>query len=387
MNDSVRRLRVLALVLALAGSAHGQVQGYGQYSRQKEFMREGERLESTGRYKAAAKAYRRSGLYTTDNRTRAALLSREAECRFQAGQPYEAFAAYSLLLESYPLHASYTAVVPRLRQLAGQFERGDGTFLGISNRTKAIEVYELILQETSSGAAGLMQDSLTLGALLTQAGRPEEAVEIYRDALRRFPRDPSAPEARLALGRLLVEESRHGDGDGVVARQAARELNGFLESSPDSPRRSDAEFLLGLLDERRAETLCELGRFYMRPVHERRPAARRYLQAVLDHYGETAAASRAEVLLADLGPVTPEEEAVAAVEVPGPPLPPAPTPAPTPKPPARATDRLLEGALPDGKAEEGPARSFAPLSERENVSKWLLPLGDVNELKTGGSNE
>lgn len=387
--NTLRTLRAALLTLAFALAGMAAEEGYSKYSRQKELVRQGEAAESLGHWATAAKAYGKSRLYALDNRTRAQLVLREAECWSQGGKLYKALDAYKTLLESYPLHVPYDRVLPRLRQLAGDFERGAGSRFGFRNRTKAIEVYELILQETPVGS-GAIQDSLNLGGLLTAAQRQEEAISVYREALKRFPGDPQAPQMRLELGRLLADGSRHGDGDGQVARQAVRELDAFVKAKPDDPQRGDAQFLLSLIDERRADALYELGRFYLRPVHRREPAARRYLAEVVRDYPGSTAASKASQLLASLGPApaTPEfpVEAVPAVATAAAPAaaPEEPPPAAKPakvKAPAR---RLLDGFLPGGRADEGKPRTFRTLEEREDVKKWLLPLGDVNELKAGG---
>jgi len=361
--------------------------GYGRYSRQRDLARLGEEAEASGNYRAAAKAYKKSRLYAVENRTRANLLLREAECYVQKGSLYDAFEAYKSLLESFPLYTPYDRVIPRLRQVAGDLEQGKGSRFGFRNRTKAIEVYELVLDETPVGS-GLMQDSLSLGGLLTETDRPAEAIVVYREALKRFPGDPLASQVRLELGRLLTEDARRGDGDGLVARQAVRELKAFVQANPDDAKRGDAEYLLALIDQRRADALFDLARFYLRPAHRREPAARRYLNDVIRDYPGTTAAAEADVLLASLGPapVTPEEPL-------GPETPPAvaATPVPTAPPtPAKAKGperRLLDGWLPGGPADEGSPRQPRTVQERDRVGKWLLPLGDLNDLKAGGGSQ
>ena len=391
--DTTRTLRAAVLAVVVAVTCLAAEEGYSKYARQKDLMRRGEEAESRGRFGAAATAYSKSRVQAIDNRTRAQLCLREAECWAQHGSPYKAFAAYKELLEAYPLHVPYDRVLPRLRQLAGDFERGKGSWFGFRNRAKAIAVYELVLQETPVGS-GAIQDSLNLGGLLTTADRPEEAIAVYREAVKRFPGDPQAPQVRLQLGRLLAGASRTGDGDGQVARQAVRELDAFIKAKPEDPQRADAQFLLSLIDARRADALYDLARFYLRPAHRREPASRRYLAEVMRDYPGSTAAVRAADLLASLGPApsTPEfpEEAAAAVAVAAvvapsvPEAAPAPAKAPKAKAPAR---RLFEGLLPGGRADQGQPRTFRTLEEREDVKKWLLPLGDVNELKAGGGSQ
>ena len=97
MNTSTTlRLAVLSVVVALAATAADQ--GYSRFARQKELARQAESAERLGKYAAAARAYRKSALQASDNRTRAALLLRQAECHQQARDPHEAYAAYKKLL-------------------------------------------------------------------------------------------------------------------------------------------------------------------------------------------------------------------------------------------------------------------------------------------------
>ncbi len=394
-------LRIAVLTLAAAAACMAAEEGYNKYSLQKELARRGEQAESLGKFRVAAKAYSKSRLYAVDNRTRAQLLLHEADCCAQDGALYKAFEVYKVLIESYPLHVPYDRVVPRLRHLADDFERGTGRWFGLRNRNKAIAVYELILQETPLGS-GAIQDSLSLGGLLTAVHRPEEARVIYTEAVKRFPADPLTPLLRLELGRLLADDSRTGDGDGQVARQAKRELDAFIKSSPADPRRADAQFLLALIDERRADALYDLARFYLRPAHRREPASRRYLAEVVHDYPGSTAASRAAVLLASLGPApaTPDIPLEAAsarvIAAASPAVPKAEPPAagsvavqPAVVKPAKVkapARRLFDGLLPSGRSDQGQPRAFRTLEEREKVKKWLLPLGDVNQLKADGGS-
>ena len=404
-----RTLHFAVLTLSVAAVAVAGSDGYSKFSRQKELARDGEKAEGRGDFAAAARAYRKSSLYAVDNRTRAALLLRQAECYLRASDPHDAFTAYQALLQSYPLHVPYERVLPRLRQLAGDFEHGVGNWFGFRDRTKAIEVYELILQETPVGA-GAIQDSLNLGSLLTATNRSAEAIPVYREALKRFPADPLAPQLRLELGRLLAEESRSGDGEGQVARQAVRELQAFADAHPADPRAGDAESLITLVAERRAEALYNLGRFYLRQAHRAAaapctsPAAEVLLASLgpapaVPEAPEPVTAARAP---APAGPAA-EPKAISAAPAVGPstvasaattpaaPVPAVAPPAPAATPvPAKAKGpvrRLFEGLLPGGPADEGQPRDVRSLEERENVRKWLLPLGDVKDVRSGGGSQ
>ena len=122
---------------------------------------------------------------------------------------------------------------------------------------------------------------------------------------------------------------------------------------------------------------------------------------VHDYPGSTAA-SRAAVLLASLGPApaTPDIPLEAAsarvIAAASPAVPKAEPPAagsvavqPAVVKPAKVkapARRLFDGLLPSGRSDQGQPRAFRTLEEREKVKKWLLPLGDVNQLKADGGS-
>jgi tetratricopeptide (TPR) repeat protein len=378
-------MATVACVMLAGAVTVGAEAGYKGYARHRDLLREATKFENEGKYVKAARTYRKSALYANDIKTKATLLVRQGDCFANADKPYDAFDSYRTLLETYPLFVPYDHVVAKLRELAERFVRGDGTFLGFKDKTKAIEVYELIQQEVPAGRSAV-EDSMRLAQLLVEEDRYAEAVDTYRTLLKRGVPADAAADVHLELGRVLMELSRRGDGDGTVSRQARDQLQNFLDvASADDPRRDEATFMLNLIGERRAERLYELGEFYTREPHRRIGAARRYLSDAVTEYGDTTAGQMAQLLLANLPedapqPQTPEQQTDEEA---------APRKA-TPEAPATKPQAIHAEPVQNAVAQPEPApppKQFKPLKERDAVKKYLRPLGDINDLDKGAKTK
>ena len=320
-----------------------------------------------GQYAKAAKAYAKAHKYADGNQAHAAMLLGQADCEFETKHYHAAYLTYKKALESYPMQVSYDHVLARLRGLAEHFVRGEGVFLGIPNLSLAIEVYELIRDNAKAGS-NAAADALRLARLQNQAGEKEEAIVTYRDLAKRYPMAPESADARLDLGRLYLDLGKGGDGDGRLVRQARSQLKNFRKSAPGHPRMDEADLLLSIANERQAEAKYQLGLFYLRKVHRRLPAARRYLYDVVRTYPSTTSAMLAKLVLGQIETSATLEEPLTALV----------RSSATMKMPA-VSEVPVESMTPEKIQVHKPLK---PLHIREGVQKWLLPLEDL-ELDTG----
>lgn len=332
-------------------------------------------LERIGKLKSAAKKFAALAAATDDRAESARLKFRQAECLFKDGEFHDSYEVYEDLLENYPMHAPFGEILERLRDLAERFARGEGVFLGVKNRTLAADIYEAILGRAPTGpqAAG---DTLRLAQLQAEMNATDDAVFTYRELLKRFPKAKETAEARLALGRLLLEMSGHGDGDGSLARQARNQLETFIRHNPKHERRDEADLLIDIVSEKQAMGLYDLGEFYQRQAHRRLPASRRYLHDVLREYPKTTCAVLAQLLINNVGEVEMDTRESAS----SPPAEAAVAGDHGKKNVVRKTllrpEDMTPERLPDPKI-------YKPLGESQNPKKWLVPLEDLNQPDTG----
>ncbi len=346
------------------------------------------RLEAAGKFKAAAKVYGRMYETAKADVNKAYALARKARCLYAARKYFQAQKAYKELLETYPAYIRLEETLVTQRQMAGKFASGAASALHFRNNELAIEVYETILKVAPAGrnAPG---DMLTLGDLQAAADQGDAAILTWRDLAKRFPLTSQAADARLRVARLLLTESRMGDGDGRIIRQARNEVDRFLRDFPNHPQVGDAKLMLSMISERQAERLLSLAKFYLRRYSYRPAAALRYLSDLGRTYPDTAAAVMAKLLIARTDFTVPAARPGVAMQ-PGTKIPgtiPAGAPVPAVASGSGATPaEALEPELlpaPGSKPVEvqPPPPPVKHLEQQEKVQKWLLPLEDFNEFR------
>ncbi len=395
MNVNAARVFGLAGVLMLAGPAvlsqdatdvvQAAARSAADERAYSKHLRRAQEREARGSYRAAAAEYRKAAQHAAAADEPGLLLKR-ADCLRLDGKHYAACEAYEDLITAHPLHPQFGAVTDHLRGLVEDFAGGRASRFGIRNRSKGVEILEFILSKSPAGrkASG---DLLRLGQLQTDLGEDAEAAETYRALLKRHPRAKEAGLARLELGRLLLRLGKRGDGDGSLTRQGQRELTIFLRNNPQHAEADMVVMLLAVADERLAERLFQLGQFYLRETHLRVPAARRYLHDVIRDYGETAAAGKAEVLLAqaDAAAQDTDTEQGAATETEAPKKAGPEAAAPEPKAPVAVSPATVRTASDVRKL--APEKPLVPhdadglLHPPDETKKYLLPLRDLRAPK------
>ena len=231
-------LILLALILAAGRSLGAPDENTPNPARFAALQEKARELEGKGNYKAAARSHHRSQVYAPDDRNRAKALLGEADGYYHAGVYPYAKDAYLRLLRSYPLYAPQAHVLERLRRLAEMYVAGTTGSFTFKDLPEAITIYETIIQETPA-ATSTIGDHLRLAELLAARDRKEEAIVTYQELIRRHAGRPEVDDARLALAAMLVEQTKDGDGDGRLARQARRQLAAFQDARPrpSPPRR------------------------------------------------------------------------------------------------------------------------------------------------------
>ena len=269
---------------------------------QLERQTQAEQLEKEGNYAKAAKIYKKLAFNEDDYQQTAKWKLRQGECLLLAGKVQKSLDVYQDLLESNQLVIPYSLILEKLRQIADCFEQGEGTFLGLKDRSAAIKVYRLAIRETPSVHVTL-QDRLKLAELLLADGEPEDAANTYLQAIKQA---PANPDLRLKLARLLLKlsQDRNGDSDGSRLRGAAREAKAFLRLAPpeDTAGRQEAADILAAVQNGEAERLLMQAKFYLRPRSFRPEAAKRYLNQIFTEHPNSPAAEEARRLQRDVLP-------------------------------------------------------------------------------------
>lgn len=276
-------------------SALNPLENFEVFTAERGFIREAEAAADEGDYVEAAALYRKACKLQNSAAKQAGYTLQEAQMLLLSKKrSNRAREVYVTLLEKYLFHIPLESVIEQMRELAGDYEQGIGTFLGIKDSMASIEIYKLIVKYQPAIEQSL-EDRLILA-------RKQEAAKLYQDAVDTYQAlvklAPENPDTRLGLALLLEKLAKDNDGDGQRTAASIREANRFLElSSPSDPRRPAAEAVITNGKNAQAAQLVELAKFYLIKYHYRPEVARRYLHDVQREYPDTPAAREAKEIL------------------------------------------------------------------------------------------
>lgn len=262
----------------------------------------GREQEKQGKFLTAADSYLESEIQADDPVQKVNALICAARAYRKARKYGAEFDCLQKLAEGHVTRINFTEVVKR------QFEIGDKFFAGhrdrflswipfITKDDRTMEIYEKALKNAPCTTAA-PEARLRLGRLYLDNDMPDKAIQCFADTIKLHPDSEEARYAALELSNTLLHKSRHGDGDNQNAKLAIEAFDSFLEKHPDDPQ---ADWIKRSRDEVysiMAERLYNIGKFYMDA--KKYDVAQRYFSTVIRDYTKTKPASAAEQKLAEI---------------------------------------------------------------------------------------
>ena len=262
----------------------------------------GRDCEKQGRFLTAADHYLESEIQADDPVQKVNALICAARAYRKARKYGAEFDCLQKLAEGHVTRINFTEVVKR------QFEIGDKFFAGhrdrfiswipfITKDNRTMEIYEKALKNAPCTTAA-PEARLRLGRLYLDNDNPDKAIQCFADTIKLHPDSEEARYAALELSNTLLHKSRRGDGDSQNAKLALEAFDSFLEKHPDDPqtdwiKRSRDEVYTIM-----AERLYNTGKFYM--DEKKYDVAQRYFATVIRDYTKTRPAAAAERMLAEI---------------------------------------------------------------------------------------
>ncbi len=287
-------LLTLCSALLLSESAVNPLEEFENYDATRVLLREAEDHIAQEKYAKAAKCYQKAANLQTSEEKKAEYFYLEAQNLMLGKKDTKAFRAYRKLLKEYIYFLPLEDIMEQLRELAGNFEQGNGTVFGLKDPDAAIDIYQLIIEHEPDGRQSLT-DRLTLAAKQEKEFYYERAVKTYQEIIKLLPNDP---DARFCLARLLEKMAQERDADGVLSRAAIREARRFLEvSSAKDFRRPEAEEILKSAHLREGARMLERAQFYLVKYHYKPEIARTYLLDLRRDFSDTPAGEQAKAIL------------------------------------------------------------------------------------------
>ncbi len=259
-------------------------------------------LEREGDYRKAAKRYLDAELLTSDKTVKANALTYAARAYRQAELFGREFDCIERLIKEHMSRIDFSKAVNREYEIADAFYKGhrDAMFEWlpfIKDSDRFLECSEAALNNAPCAEnAGAVR--LRLAGMYLDAQKPDQSIEKYKEVLQLHPGTDSAYYAELGLADVYCQLAERGDGDGRWATLALEQLDRFEENYPEAPEIQWVKEQRLAIDKIQAKRLHELAKYHHR--NGRDDLAERYLNQVVQRYGETEHAIPSEKLLAEI---------------------------------------------------------------------------------------
>lgn len=323
-------------------------------------------------YGSAASYFIDAELLADETFLKAKAIKLAAEAYRKGDYKYKEFQMLEKLLISYPSHINYAETVDREFALGDKFYEGerDNLFNWIplgKDKDRTREVYEKALKH-GPFAKRAPDARLRLGRIYMDEWMNEEALKTFRETVAMYPNTRAHKYAMLELASLLMRLAEKGDGDGKHAKEAKQVLLAIKEEYGSDPETAWVDKALLRVDDISADRVYKLAKFYHKMGRDE--PATRYLNNVVRKYPDADISDDSEALLASI-----DEQY-------------KPVPADK-RPPKKIKYQLYNNIpIPD---------EISPIlvSPENSDGKWLLPIRDlelgelkkIREPEKEGSNE
>lgn len=255
-----------------------------------------------GDFRSAGDLYMDAQLLADSPTLKANALRSAANSYRSAGLLFKEFDCIERLVKGFPGKISYTEAIEREYQIGDEYFAGHRdtpfSFLPfIKDENKCIAIYEAALK--SAPCSERAPDTrLRLGRIYLDDQKPDKAIVCFKDTAKLHPGTPAAKYAHLELCSTLLQLSRKGDGDGKYSSQALEAFDQFMTKYPKDPEcgwvKRAKEEVRGII----AKRLNGLAAFYHRLGKDE--VAERYLTQVIKEYPGTEPVNSSEDMLAKI---------------------------------------------------------------------------------------
>ncbi len=258
-----------------------------------------------GDYRDAAKLYEEASLMADDTQLKFNALRNAADAYGKAGLLAKEFETLETMLNRYSSKCDFVKVTDREFEIANAYDKGhrDPAYWALrwipwlTEPDRSTEFYQKAL-ERAPFAKAAPAARLALAFRLDDQLKPDEAINQLRTLIKDYPTAPERKYAYLALGEMLFQRSRRGDGDGKYNREALATFREFKNLYPDAPENDFVDKCILKSKDVQAERLLNIAKFYKRTG--RTETAERYLNTVMQYYPDSQSADDSERMLVTL---------------------------------------------------------------------------------------
>lgn len=261
--------------------------------------------QKAGNYVSAADSFLDAEFLARDIKMKAEAAKEAMNCYRKANLLYKEFTVIEKLLNSYPAEVDFGKLVEREYEICDKYFKGhrDPEFWSLrwipwlTGPDRSEEMLKKALKHAPF-AATAPQAKLRLAVLLLEDGKTDDALKELRELIKDHPSSKYCKFAYLELGNALFQLSMRGDGDGKYNSEALSVFQKFIKTYPQAAEIEWINKCLLRSKDIQAERLLGIAKFYKRIG--RTAPAERYLNDILVQYPDSQSAAASEEILAQL---------------------------------------------------------------------------------------
>ena len=258
-----------------------------------------------GKYVSAADEFSDAEFLARDIEMKAEAAKEAMQCYRKAKLLYKEFQVIERLLNRYPAHVDFAKLVDREYEIADAYHKGhrDPEFWTLRwipwlegpDRTQ--EMVEKALKHAPFSQKA-PEAKLRLAVLLLEEGKTPEGLKQLRGLVKDYPQSKYCKYAYLELGNALFQLSKAGDGDGKYNNEALSVFKAFKKKYPKAAEIDWVNKCLLRSKDIQAKRLLGIAKFYKRIG--RTAPAERYLNDILVKYPDSKSAEASEEILSEI---------------------------------------------------------------------------------------
>ncbi len=271
------------------------------------------KAESSKKYVDAGDLYMDAELLADDTILKANALVAAANAYRRGERYHKEFKSSMALIKGFRNHSDYAVTVERLYDIGDRYYQGYRepaleclSWTGLEGRNKMVEIYEAALEEAPF-AKRAPQSKLRLARIYieqeSEGQTRDKGLEYLREIIRDYPKTIEQKNAYLLLGQSLSKLSMYKDGSETHTQEAQEILRHIILMYPDDPVIPWAKDQLQRLNEDAAKRHLRIADYYA--SHNNVAGENFELQKLMRDYNGTESAKIAEARLGKIQPSLP----------------------------------------------------------------------------------
>ncbi len=288
MSNKLKLVGLLSAVLLASSSQASNVEANAEFMKGIELFEKEEYSEAVEHFEAAE-------IQAEDALLKANSIKAARKCYKLSNQLYKEFKKIEDLIGGFPTHIEFDKHVNREFEIANSYFDGyreaSGPFGWMKGGDRTIELYEKALKHGPFSVQA-PNAKLRLSRLYIENTNIKKAIELLESLISDHPGTESEKYGLLELGNALLQLSRKGDGDGSYGKRAVEVFDKILEKYSDSEQ---IEWVIAAkkeVQENSARRIKGLADYYSRV--ERPMASEMYMKQVVTEYPTTEVAAQCE---------------------------------------------------------------------------------------------